>query len=357
MKFTVRSVDGVETKSVQEQEQELLKKHEEAQKELELQGNQDNPPASDDDVDIDDSKVLQFFEKKYGKQVDSIESLFKPKEELPEDVSKFLEFKKETGRGFDDFIKANRNFDNESPDNLLKEYYLQTEEGLDEEDVLSLIDERFSYDEDIDDEKEVKRKQRERKKEIAKAKEFLLSQTQKYRVPLESSYGSLSEEDKQALKAYKEYMAKSRESEDSAKKSQEFFLQKTNELFSNEFKGFEFKVGEKNLRFSPGDSQELKKNQSDINNFIMKFVDEKGFIKDAEGYHRALAIAMNPEKFAKFFYEQGAADSADSITRKVKNVNFSERKAPENRSQGGFSVQPVSAPNSFDSGLKIKVRK
>ena len=139
------------------------------------------------------------------------------------------------------------------------------------------------------------------------------------------------------------------------KKRQEVFLQQTNEVFGNEFKGFEFKVEEdKTVTFSPGDATELKKAQSDANNFIKKYVDDNGVIKDAAGYHRALAIAMNPEKFARFFYEQGKSVQADSTMRKMKNTDMSMRNAPEVTNKGGMQVKAMNTDSG--RGLKIKSR-
>jgi hypothetical protein len=346
MTFTVKAIGETEQKSAAQVEDELLKKHEEKQAEVVVEHE-----------DIDDNKVIEFIDRKYNKKVSSIEDLFKvEKEELPEDVSAFLNFKKETGRGLKDFMKANRDLNEDNPDAILREYYEETEKGLDGDDIESLISEKFHYDEDLDDDKDIKRKQREKKKEIAKAKEYLESQKQKYKAPLESSYGALSDEDKNALAAYKQYMDNSNSAKEQDAKATEWFLKKTDEVFNQEFKGFEFKIGDKSLKFSPGDSQELKKSQSNINNFIKKFLDENGLIKDAAGYHRSLSIAMNPEKFAKFFYEQGASDSSDDFTKRVKNVNFETRGATQARSTGSaFKVQAVG--NDSGRGLKIKLKK
>ena len=140
------------------------------------------------------------------------------------------------------------------------------------------------------------------------------------------------------------------------KKRQQVFLQQTNEVFGNEFKGFEFKIDDdKTVTFSPGDASELKRAQSDASNFLKRYLDDNGVISDAVGYHRALAIAMNPEKFAKFFYEQGKSAQADDTMRKMKNVDMSMRSAPEVTSKGGLQVKAMN-PDS-GRGLRIKSRK
>jgi hypothetical protein len=160
-------------------------------------------------------------------------------------------------------------------------------------------------------------------------------------------------EDKEEYEAFKQYIGKAKTIEEENNRKRQWFDQKTDEVFNGEFKGFEFNVNDRKFKFSPGDAAELKKIQSSPSNFINKFLDENGLIKDAAGYHRSLAIAMNPEKFAKHFYEQGLADATDDVTRKIKNVNMSERRAPEAAStNSGFQVKAVNP----DSGRKLKIR-
>lgn len=355
MELKVRALDDLEQKSVQQVEEELLKKHEEqvaASEQVETTKVEETPQVED----LSEDKVLDFLDKKYGKKLSSVEDLFAPQqEELPEDVSAFLNFKKETGRGLNDFFKINTDLDSMNPDQLLKEYYSQKESDLDAEEIDYLIADKFSYDEDLDDEKEIKKKQIEKKKELAKAKKFLEEQKQKYKAPLESSYGSLSAEDQEALKAYKEYSARTSNIQDLEQKQAEWFLKKTDEVFNNDFKGFDFKVGDKELKFSPGDHNELKKAQSNINNFIAKFVNNDGLIEDAKGYHKSLAVAMNPEKFAKFFYEQGIADAIEKEAKSSKNINFEVRRSPEVINKGSFKVSSVG--ESDGRGLRIRFKK
>ena len=355
MEIKVRALDDVEQKSTQEIEAELLRKHEEqvvASEQVETTEVEETPQVED----LSEDKVLDFLDKKYGRKLSSVEDLFAPqKEELPEDVSAFLNFKKETGRGLNDFVKINSDLDSLNPDQLLKEYYSQKESDLDAEEIEYLIADKFSYDEDLDDEKDIKKKQIEKKKELAKAKKFLEEQKQKYKAPLESSYGSLSAEEQEALKAYKKYSANAQSSQELEQRQAEWFLKKTDEVFNSEFKGFDFKVGDKELKFSPGDYNELKKVQSNINNFIAKFVNNDGLIEDAKGYHKSLAVAMNPEKFAKFFYDQGIADAIEKEAKSSKNINFEVRRSPEVINKGGFKVTSVG--ESDGRGLRIRFKK
>lgn len=366
MEFKVRALDGDEQKSVQEVEQELLERHEE-----EL--NRDYEPEVSDNIiedtslveeiqnetpeerELREEDVLSFIEKRYNKQINSFDELLaerKESEDLPGDVAAYLKYKKETGRGFEDFIKLNKDYDSVDPDSLLSEYLSATQHGLDEEDIEALMDE-YRYDEDYDDEATIKKVKIARKKAIAEAKKFFNEQKKQYKIPLESSMGFVPDEEKELFNSYKQYLQEAKTIEEENNRKRQWFDQKTDELFNSEFKGFEFDINNKKVVFSPGDASELKKLQSTPSNFINRFIDESGLIKDAAGYHRSLAIAMNPEKFAKFFYEQGMADATDTTMREIKNVRMTEQKASETGTpNNGFQVKAVNP----DSGRKLKIR-
>jgi rubrerythrin len=172
-------------------------------------------------------------------------------------------------------------------------------------------------------------------------------------MPLESSSAFIPDGEKEVYESFKQYTQQAKTIEEENTRKRQWFDQKTNDVFNGEFKGFEFNVNDKKFTFAPGDANELKKNQATPQTFINKFLDEQGLMKDASGYHRSLAIAMNPEKFAKFFYEQGMSDATDDVTRKIKNINMSERKVPEvGKSSDGFQVKAVNP----DSGRNLKIR-
>jgi hypothetical protein len=365
MEFKVRALDIIEPKSVQEVEKQLLDEHEKSlttnnDDSNESTGNENSDAnslseISNNDVELKEEDVLSYIGKRYNKQINSLEELVAEREQtekLPEDVSAFLKYKQETGRGFEDFLKLNKDYESMNPDQLLKEYLTATQEGLDEEDINSLMEE-YHYDEQLDDDSSIKKAKIAKKKVLAEAKKYFNSQKEKYKVPLESRTASIPDEEKAEYESYKEYINKAKTLEEEAKRKRQWFDQKTDEVFSNEFKGFEFNVNDKKIVFSPGDANELKKLQSTPQNFINKFLDEKGLIKDAAGYHRSLSIAMNPEKFAKFFYEQGKADATDDVTRKIKNINMSQQSVPEvGKVSGGMQVKAVNP----DSGRKLKIR-
>jgi len=361
----VRVLDGTEQKSAVQIEQELLDKHEQQQASeaaaasavaaSEAAASQSSSSDDNEFDDLSEEKVLSFIEKKYNKQIKSFDDLIAERKEsvdLPEDVAAYLKYKQETGRGFDDFIKLNKDIDSIEPESLLKEYLMATQEGLDSDDIDVLMDE-YRYDEDIDDELTIKKIKLETKKAIAEAKKFFNNQKEQYKVPLESSVSLVPEEEKEIYESYKQYTKQAKTLEEENERKRNWFNQKTEEVFSEQFKGFEFDVDGKKIVFTPGDRSELKKLQSTPANFINKFLDEQGLVKDAEGYHKSLAAAMNPEKLAKFFYEQGKADAVDGTMRSIKNIQMSTQTTPQNaKVASGFQVKAVNP----DSGRRLKIR-
>ena len=354
---SVKALDGSEEKGVAQVEEELLKKNEEEINQNppaeEITPVEENPPIEEDD--LDEQKVLSYIGKRYNKQINSFDELIAERQEsepLPEDVAAYMKYKKETGRGFEDFLKLKKDYEAMDSDDLLRDYLASTQEGLDTDDIESLMDD-YRYDVDIDDESRIKRIKIEKKKLVAEAKKFFNTQKEKYKIPLESSLGSVSEEEKQEFEAYKQYVQKAKTIEEENSRKRQWFDQKTNEIFSGEFKGFEFDVNNKKIVFSPGDAYELKKSQSTPANFINKFLDENGLIKDAVGYHKSLAIAMNPEKFAKHFYEQGMADATEGTMKGIKNINMSEQKISNaTRANDGIQMKVLNP----DSGKSLKIK-
>ena len=174
--FKVRDLGEVESKSVQEVENELLEKHEQQMKNEEQTAQE--PVAEENKVEtpneefkIKDEDVLSHIKNRYGKEINSLDELFSEREsspELPEDVEAFFKYKKETGRGMGDFIKLNKDFDEMDSDTLLEDYYKHTEEGLDSDDINDLIDSKFGYDEDLDDESLIKKQKLAKKRELNK---------------------------------------------------------------------------------------------------------------------------------------------------------------------------------------------
>ena len=377
MEIKVREVNDVESKSVQQVEEELLQKHETQQK-LEFDTEEEVKPeinSSDDKIDLSKNKdsvqeieevvekveepyqlkeedILSFIGDRYGKEINSIEELMSAREEaekLPEDVAAYFKYKKETGRSLEDYVKLQQDFTKVDADTLLKEYLTITEEGLDPEDIDSLMED-YVYDEDLDDETVIKRTKLAKKKIIAKARRFFSEQQEVYKQPLESRESSASENEE--FQAYKQYVSEAKTQQEENNRKTDWFSKKSDDLFGSEFKGFKFNVDDNEILFSPGSASELRKAQDTPMNFVNKYLDDSGMLNDAEGYHRSLAIAMNPEKFASYFYEQGKSNATEDVIRKTKNINMSERSAPEVSTKGGFQVKSVSQPSS--RGLRIK---
>jgi hypothetical protein len=355
---SIRVLDSTESKGVAEREIELVEKHEKSLEESQASVVEDTPspePTPEPAEDLDEQKVLSYIGKRYNKQINSIDDLVAERQEaepLPEDVSAFLKYKKETGRGIEDFMKLNQDYDQVDDAKIIKDYLKATREGLDEDDISTLMEE-YEYDEEFDEESRIKKVKIERKEIINDAKKFFKSQQEKYKAPLESRPVAMSSEEKAEYESYREYTKQAKTYEEEAKRKANWFNQKTEELFSGEFKGFEFNVNDKKITFSPGDAAELKRLQSNPQNFITRFLDEQGLIKDAAGYHKSLAIAMNPEKFAKFFYEQGQADGIGNLDKKMKNVSMSVQRAPEpTKTTEGVQVRVVNP----DSGRSLKIR-
>tara|TARA_R110002051_G_scaffold202676_1_gene269257 strand:- start:1445 stop:2554 length:1110 start_codon:yes stop_codon:yes gene_type:complete len=359
-KFTVREVTGAE-KSAVEVEEQLLKEHEEKfddSTNTEPEVNRVEIPTEETPaLELNDADVLSYIKNRYDKDIDSVDQLFETQEsneDLPEDVSAYFKYKKETGRGIEDFVKTQRDYDKMDSDTLLSQYYAHTEEGLDSEDIKDLMEDKFGYDEELDEESDIKKIERSKKRELVKAKKFFNEQKDKYKIPLESSGGGLSDSENEDLSSYKSYIEESNTAKEAQKKRYDYFLNKTDEVFNDEFKGFEFNVGEKNFTFKPGDANELKSKQSDVNNFINKFMDsDSGLMKDAQGYHRALSVAMNLDKFAEFFYNQGMTDTVDNVSKKSKNINMEVRNTPQNFSKDGLKIRTV-GDTSSGKGLKIR---
>jgi len=379
MEFKVKEVTK-EEKSRVEVENELLKKHEEK---FEDSGNEkvdvdkvnvsgDSPEVNsstpeskevveepiNENIGLKDEDVLSYIKNRYDKDIKSVDDLFAEKEanlDLPEDVSAYFKYKQETGRGIEDFYNLQKDFDSMDDNAVLANYYSSVEEGLDEIDIQDLIEDKFSYDEELDEAREIKKLKLAKKRELAKAKKFLNEQKDKYNIPLESSGGGLSEDQEKNLNAYKSYIEESKSLEEANSKKAEFFVQKTNDVFNSDFKGFDFNVSDSKLTFKPGTAEELKNKQSNVANFISQYVGKDGLITDAVGYHKALSVAMNPDKFAQYFYDQGVANAVDNVSRKSKNINMDIRQQSQTVSKDGMKIRPVSnSRNEHGRGLKIR---
>jgi hypothetical protein len=350
--FKVRAVE-FEEKSAVEIEEKLLKEHEEKLNPTSEPQEQINEIP---EVDIDENKIISYLGKRYNKEISSLDDIWEQRqvsEDLPEDVSAFLKYKKETGRGINDFINLNKDYDSLDQDTLLFDFYKEQNKGLDSEDIRFEIESKFSFDEDFDEEKDVKKKQLAKKKELAKAKEYFNNLKEQYKVPLESSESFVPKEERDAYNAYKEYRETTTASEQEQERRSKYFADKTTELFSDKFEGFKFNMDENSkLVYKPAESQELLKEQSTLNNFVNKFLNDDGYLQDAELFHRAIAVASNPEKFAKFFYEKGKSEAVEGVAKESKNIEMTRQATSVTPTQG-FQVRSVDA----ERGNRLVIRK
>jgi len=274
---------------------------------------------------------------------------------LPENIQKLVDFMEETGGDLSDYVKLNQDYSKLDDTSLLHEYYKQTKPHLDNEEISFLMEDTFSYDEDIDDDRDIRRKKLALKEQVANAKSHLDGQKSKYYEEIKMG-SKLTGEQQKAVNFFNRYNKETEELNKSAESNRNSFMKKTNEVFNNKFKGFEYNVGDKNYRFNVKDVDKVKSEQSDINQFMTKFVNEDSTLKDPNGYHKALFTAGNPDAIAKHFYEQGKADAMKDSIAKAKNVDMNPRQSHKTIETGGLKFK-VLGDDSSDFKFKIKNRK
>ena len=270
---------------------------------------------------------------------------------LPENIEKVVDFMKETGGTLEDYVRLNADYSNIDNDALLREYYKQTKSHLDQEEINFMLEDNFEFDEELDEARDIRKKKLAYKEEVAKAKNHLEGLKGKYYEEIKLRPGT-TQEQKKAVDFFNRY----NEEQDAAQQQHESFKSNTKDYFNNEFKGFEFNVGEKKFRYGVKNVSDVVDSQSNINNTIGKFLDKKGNVADVKGYHKAMYAADHADTIAQHFYEQGKSDAIRNIAAKSNNVDTNPRsRAPEDVFVGGFKVKAVSGLDS--SKLTIKKRK
>ena len=304
--------------------------------------------------EITDEEVAeeQITEEEVIKALDEEEATGEP---LPENIQKLVDFMQDTGGSLEDYVQLNRDTENINDEEALREYYKLTKPHLEVDEVSFLIEDRFSYDEDMDDERDVKRKKLARKEQVAEAKAYLDGQKSKYYEEIKAG-SKLTKEQQKAIDFFNRYNKESEQTKEAVKRSSDIFEKKTNSLFNDKFKGFEYNVGEKRYRFNVKDVDGTKVKQSDLNNFMSKFVNEKKELSDARGYHKALYTAMNPDAIAQHFYEQGKADALKESVKESKNIDLNPRGSHKETSVGGIKVR-VLGDDSDSLKFKMKNKK
>jgi len=275
-----------------------------------------------------------------------------PKEELPENIEKLVEFMKDTGGTIEDYTRLNADYSSINEEALLKEFYKKSKPHLNDEEINFVIDDNFYYDEEVDEERDVKKKKLAKKEAIAEAKNYLEDLKQKYYDEIKLRPG-VTQEQQKAMDFFNRY----NEQQERAEQLHENFKQKTKDLFNKDFKGFDINVGDKKYKYNVQNRDTVVENQSNISNLIGKFLDGEGNITDPIGYHKAMYAADNVDQIASHFYDQGKADAVKDVVKSSKNL--SDVKAREGNTGevfvGGFKVKSISGADS--TKLKIKKRK
>jgi hypothetical protein len=294
--------------------------------------------------------VIEGTEEEETEVTKEVEQAVQEQRVLPENIEKLVSFMEETGGTVQDYVRLNADYTNVDNTSLIREYYKQTKPHLDSEDV-SLLLEDFDFDEDIDEPKEIRKKKIAFKEEAAKAKDFLEGLKSKYYDEIKLRPG-VTQEQQKATDFFNRY----NEEQNSIKQKQDIFLNKTSNLFTDDFEGFDFNVSEKKFRYGVKNPKQVGEQQSDISNFIKTFLNDKGEIQDAKGYHKALYAARNADTIAQHFYEQGKADAVKDVMAKSKNISTEPRQtASGDVFINGLKVKAVSGLDS--SKLKIKTKK
>jgi len=277
-----------------------------------------------------------------------------PEVKLPDNIESLVKFMEETGGTIEEYVRLNADYSNVDNNTLLKEYYKSTKSHLDNSEIDFLIEDSFSFDEDLDEQRDIRKKKLALKEEVAKAKKFLNGMKDEYYK--EVKLGSkLSKDQQDAINFYNEYNQKQSAASEVQQKQYKQFEQSTNNVFNENFKGFDFKVGDKKYRYNVKDAAATKDYQSDISNFVREFLDENDMMKDAAGYHKALFAGRNIDKIVSHFYEQGRADAIKNTAIKSKNIDMGPRTVKPVVDASGMKVKVLGGEDS--SRLKFKIRK
>jgi len=271
--------------------------------------------------------------------------------DLPDNINKLVDFMRETGGTMQDYIRLNTNYEDVDRDVLVKEYYKNTKPHLSQEEIDFMIEDTFAFDEDIDEERDIKRKKLAYKEEVSKARKFLEDTKEKYYDDIKLKSPSLSEDQQKASDFFNRY----KEDQERNSQNHEKFKTQTEQLFNKDFEGFDFSLGEKKFRYGVQNAAQVGEKQSDISNFLGRFLGEDGAVKDTKGYHKALYTGANADKIANHFYEQGKADAIRDVVNKSNNTSTEARKAApvESARFGAYKVKSVSGADS----AKLKIKK
>jgi len=364
----------IDLREVNKSQEEVITKEEEKQNEQPI--SQEQPVVEDTTTEdsiseenkeqVSEDEQSSVLEEITGEEVEekteeltnevkeAVEEQKQTGEDLPENIQKVIEFMKETGGDLQDYVRLNQDYSSHSDTQLLKEFYKSTKPHLDDAEIDFLMEDSFLWDEDVDDEREIKRKKLALKEQVANAKSHLDGQKSKYYEDIKMG-SKLAPEQQKAIDFFNRYNKESEQTNKIAERQKLVFNKKTNEVFSDNFKGFEYDVGDKKYRFNVKEVDKVKNNQSDITNFIGKFLNEKNEISDAKGYHKSMFTAMNPDAIASHFYQQGKADALKESISKSKNIDMNPRQGlAGSTNTDGFKFKVL---GDDSSKLKFKIKK
>ena len=319
-------------------------------------------PQQPEPVQVEESFIEEITNEEVQEQVQDLAEEIKEAveyeqvtgAELPDNIQKVVEFMNDTGGSLEDYVKLNTDYASLNEGQLLREYYESTKPHLDREEIDFLMEDNFSYDEELDEDRDIRKKKIAQKEELAKAKNHLEGLKTKYYDEVKAGV-NLNPEQQKAVEFFNRYSEENEAATKVAESQVSVFKNKTEKLFTDDFKGFDFNVGEKKFRFKVNNAEQVKDTQSDINNLVKKFLNDKNEMSDAAGYHKSLFTAMNADKIANHFYEQGKADAMKTSVQKAKNIDMGPRGTHEKVSDNsGFSVKAVPSKSTNKYGFKIK---
>ena len=319
------------------------------QEEIQPEAETQEAPVLEEITEDSTEEEIAEVEEQVEEAIAEAEATGKP---MPENIQKLIDFMEETGGDLNDYVKLNKDYSNMGDQDLLYEYYKQTKPHLNNEEINFLMEDSFSYDEAEDDDRDIRRKKLALKEQVANAKSHLDGQKSRYYDEIKAG-SKLTSEQQKAVDFFNRYNKESEATKKTVKTNSDIFTQKTNNVFNDKFKGFEYNVGDKKYRFNVNNAEEVKNTQSDISNFTKKFLDKNSALTDAKGYHKSLYTAMNADAVAKHFYEQGKADAMKDSVAKAKNVDMNPRQSHGTIETGGLKVK-VLGDNSSDFKFKIK---
>ena len=301
--------------------------------------------------EITDEEVEEV-EEQVEEAIAEAEATGKP---LPENIQKLVDFMEDTGGDLNDYVSLNRDLTKLDDSEVLDEYYRKTKSHLSAEERNFLLEDKYGFDEDMDDERTIRSKKIALKEQVAEAKTYLDGQKSKYYEEIKAG-SKLTSEQQKAMDFFDRYNKESEETKKLTETNKQVFQQKTSNLFNDKFKGFDYNVGDKKYRFNVKNVDDVKQTQSDLNNFTKKFLDKNNQMNDAKGYHKSLFTAMNADAVAQHFYEQGKADAIKDTVAKGKNINVNPRGTHGGEQTSGMKVR-VLGEDSNDFKFKIRKRK